>query len=159
MNASAKLAVILAVAVPLSACGSPYRHEIGGTVIGGVAGATVGSLFGRGAGRVASTFFGAAVGAYLGNHIGRTLDRVDQSYAMRNADYTMSSLPPGEPSRWNNPETGNSGEIVATSRVYTGANGLRCRRFREVIVLRGGKRDVIEGERCQKSDGTWIYVE
>lgn len=159
MKAHAKLAIILAVAVPLSACGSPNRHEIGGTFIGGVAGATVGSLFGHGAGRVVSTFFGAAVGAYLGNHIGRTLDRIDQSYAMRNADYTMSTLPPGEPSNWNNPKTGNSGEIRATSRVYTGSNGLRCRRFREVISLRGGRREVIEGERCQKPDGTWIYVE
>ena len=49
--------------------------------------------------------------------------------------------------------------IRATSRVYTGSNGLRCRRFREVISLRGGRREVIEGERCQKPDGTWIYVE
>jgi uncharacterized protein YcfJ len=73
------------VNVPRQECRSEWvtetrrvgRHDLGGVVLGGVAGAIVGNQVGRGQGREAATALGAVVGAMAGDNLARR-DRWDR---------------------------------------------------------------------------------
>ena len=80
-----------------------------GALIGGI----LGSKVGGGNGQLWATGAGVLVGALIGSEIGKSLDAADKS-KMSNAVYQAHNAPVGEPISWNNPESGNSGQVVAT---------------------------------------------
>ncbi|MDB6096424.1 MAG: 17 kDa surface antigen precursor [Francisellaceae bacterium] len=50
-------------------------NQMGGTIIGGAAGALVGSQFGRGTGAIVGTGIGAIIGATAGSSLGQEMDQ------------------------------------------------------------------------------------
>ena len=63
----------------------------------------------------------------------------------------------GETIAWNNPESGNYGNVTPV-RDGTSGSGLYCREFQQVITV-GGQTETAYGTACQQPDGTWRIVE
>jgi len=95
------------------------------------------------------------LGAYLGNEIGKSLDLADRQH-MNTAVVEARQAPIGEPISWNNPESGNYGEVVATKDGYA-ESGSYCREFQQTVYI-GGKEESAYGTACQQPDGTWQIV-
>ena len=161
------VAPVLAAALLLSACATNnggqaqpgefgMNKTTGGTLIGGAAGAVAGAQFGKGSGKVAATALGALIGAFAGHEVGASLDRADQMYAQR-ASVQAQQAPIGQAISWNNPESGNSGTIVAT-RDGRDASGAYCREFQQTINV-GGQQQQGFGTACRQPDGTWKIVQ
>ena len=129
--------------------------EMVGTGAGAVVGGLLGSKVGGGSGQLWATGAGALLGAYLGNEVGKSLDRADKQY-MNNAVYEAQSAPVGEPITWSNPESGNSGSVVATKDGYS-ASGSYCREFQQTVYI-GGQEQSAYGQACQQPDGSWKIV-
>jgi len=149
----------------LSACetingqGSIFEGRGNKELIGGGSGAVIGGILGSkvgdGSGQLWATGAGALLGAFLGSEIGKSLDAADRQY-MSQANYQAQSAPVGEPISWNNPNSGNAGEVVATKDGYS-ASGKYCREFQQKIYV-GGQEETGVGTACQKPDGTWQIV-
>ncbi len=123
----------------------------GGAIIGGV----LGSKIGDGSGQLWATGAGALVGALVGSEIGKSLDNADRQQ-LSNATYKAQSAPIGEPISWNNPQSGNSGEVVATKDGYS-SSGKYCREYQQTIYV-GGREESAYGTACQQPDGSWEVV-
>jgi surface antigen len=130
--------------------------EAWGTILGGAAGAWAGSSIGKGDGKVVATAVGTMVGAAIGNQIGRTMNEVDRMKA-RQAEQRAYTAPIGETIVWNNPDTGNSGQITPI-RDGRRVSGEYCREFQTQVNI-GGKREDAHGVACQQPDGSWKIVE
>ena len=128
-----------------------------GTLLGAGTGALLGSQFGSGSGALAATAIGALAGGYLGSETGKSLDRADQQYMTNTAQTTLETAPTGRSTSWQNPDSGNSGQITPT-RTYTNASGQSCREFQQSIVV-GGKTENAYGTACRQPDGTWRIVQ
>lgn len=155
-----KLALIMMAgsALSLSACETLQNSgnkEMIGTGGGAVLGGILGSQIGDGSGQLWATGAGALLGAFLGGEIGRSLDKADKAY-MNQAMYQAQSAPVGEPIAWNNPESGNAGQVVATKEGYT-ASGVQCREFQNTVYI-GGKEETAYGTACLQPDGSWKIV-
>ena len=134
--------------------GTGNKQMIGagsGALIGGI----LGSNIGGGKGQLWATGAGVLVGALIGSEIGKSLDSADQMQ-MSNATTQAQSAPIGEPISWNNPESGNSGTVVATKDGYT-ETGKYCREYQQTIYV-GGKEETGYGQACQQPDGSWEIV-
>lgn len=126
-----------------------------GTGVGAVAGGLAGSQIGGGSGRMWATGAGALLGALIGSEIGYSLDAADKMY-MQQAQGRAYSAPVGETVRWNNPDSGNSGTIVAV-RDGTSTSGRYCREYQQTITV-GGQKQSGYGTACQQPDGSWQVI-
>ncbi|MCK5384028.1 MAG: glycine zipper 2TM domain-containing protein [Alphaproteobacteria bacterium] len=152
------MTIMVLCAFTLSACETFQNRgtkETVGTGAGAVVGGLLGSKIGDGSGQLWATGAGALLGAYLGNEIGRSLDRADRQH-MNRAVTRAQSAPIGEPISWNNPESGNYGEIVAVKDGYT-PRGSYCREFQQTVYI-GGSEESAYGTACQQPDGSWQIV-
>ncbi len=122
-----------------------------GALIGGI----LGSKVGDGNGQLWATGAGALIGAFLGSEIGKTLDAADKQQ-MSGAIYEAHNAPVGEPISWNNPESGNHGEVVATKDGYS-SSGKYCREYQQTIYV-GGQEETAYGQACRQPDGSWEIV-
>lgn len=152
------LLVMMFAMVSLSACntleGRGNKELIGGgsgAVIGGVLGSQVGS----GSGRMWMTGAGVLLGALVGSEIGSSLDKADLGYANQ-ANAQAHSAPVGETISWNNPESGNYGEVTPTRDGYS-SSGRYCREYQQTITV-GGQQETAYGTACQQPDGSWEIV-
>ena len=138
----------------LTACvPGPYRqNETAGALTGAIIGGVVGAQFGGGDGTLATTGVGVLIGALIGSEIGRSMDNSDRYWANRaiRESYTARI---GEPVRWTNPKTRNSGTVVVL-RDGASAVGLYCREFQQRITL-DGRVAIGTGIACRQPDGTW----
>ncbi len=134
--------------------GAGNKQLIGGGS-GAVIGGLLGSKIGDGSGQLWATGAGALVGALIGSEIGKSLDRADKQYASQ-ANYQATTAPIGEPITWNNPESGNSGHVVATKDGYS-SSGKYCREYQQTIYV-GGREESGYGVACQQPDGSWEIV-
>lgn len=142
-------------AFALTACETVQNSgnkELIGTGGGAVVGGLLGSTIGDGSGQLWATGAGAILGAFLGGEVGRSLDKADRSAIMQ-ASQRAQSAPIGEPISWNNPNSGNSGQVVATKEGYS-ASGKYCREFQQIVYI-GGKEETAFGVACRKPDGSW----
>lgn len=152
-----KIAALALMAVTLGACAADTGPKQGvGTVAGAIGGAALGSQFGRGTGSVAAIAAGTLLGAFLGSEVGKSLDSADRAQLDR-AQSRAYAAPVGEKINWNNPNSGNSGTIVAT-REGTSASGAYCREFQNTITV-GGKSEQAFGTACRQPDGSWKIVQ
>lgn len=152
------MTIMVLCAFTLSACETMQNHgtkETVGTGAGAVVGGILGSRIGDGSGQLWATGAGALLGAYLGNEIGKSLDLADRQH-MNTAVVEARQAPIGEPISWNNPESGNYGEVVATKDGYA-ESGSYCREFQQTVYI-GGKEESAYGTACQQPDGTWQIV-
>ena len=146
------LAVTLA-AVMLAGCGGEIAKEEVGAMIGAGLGGLAGSFIGDGGGQLVAVGVGTMLGAIVGSEVGKSLDRADKlamAYAQHEAlEYGHS----GSTTSWENPDSGNSGEIVPKP-AYQQADGTYCREFAQTITV-GGKMQSAYGTACRQPDGTW----
>ena len=153
----------------VGACTTPETGDLGpkqttGAAVGAVGGAVLGGLAGNalgGSGKNAIAIgTGAAIGGIgallLGSSAGASLDRADRLYAERSWGRAMAA-PVGEPIVWENPETGNRGQTVATRQGGHAASEQTCREYTSEIIV-GGRRETMVGTACRNSDGTWTDV-
>lgn len=123
----------------------------GGAVLGGLAGSQIGS----GSGRLWATGAGVLLGALVGSDIGSSLDKADMMYAQK-ANTSAHSAPIGESISWNNPDSGNHGQVTPVRDGYSSA-GRYCREYQQTVVV-GGKEQSAYGTACQQPDGSWEIV-
>lgn len=113
-----KFGASLAVIVIVTACAQDGSSPAGGqketigTILGGITGGLIGTQVGHGTGKVLAVGTGAVVGALVGNYIGSKLDEHDKVAAAAAANKALSSSN-AKPVAWNNPQSGNSGTVVA----------------------------------------------
>lgn len=150
-----KLILSAALVLSLAACaGNNYGEKrTAGALIGAGVGGLLGSTIGGGSGRLAATAAGAVLGLALGNEIGASLDRADRLYANRSRQQALETVPTGESTTWNNPDSGNHGSITPT-RTYQMAGGRYCREFQHAVTV-GGNTEMAYGNACRQPDGTW----
>jgi len=152
-----RITAMLAVLVLAAGCvtGSGQK-QTAGTVIGAGVGGLAGSQFGKGRGQLAAVTAGALIGALLGSETGASLDRADEAYMTR-AQNQASSAPVGEPIVWSNPESGNSGTVVATREGTAQNSGKLCREYHHTVYVGGEPQDAY-GVACREVDGSWTVV-
>ncbi len=149
----------LLVLVVLSGCAQLQSAEQGvennpkavlGTVIGAGAGALIaGALGGKGYAVVGAALAGALVGGYVGNR----LDTKDKQMAAQAATLAFENNRSGQPSVWNNPDSGNRGSITPT-KTYQLATGQYCRMYTQDVWI-GGEKQQTSGTACRQADGSW----
>jgi len=152
-----KVVPLVLTASLLAGCASDMGQKQGvGSLGGAVAGGLAGSAFGSGTGKMVAVGIGSVLGAFLGGEMGRSLDRADQLYANQAAS-TAYSAPVGQTINWNNPDSGNSGQITTTRDGYQQGSNAYCREYSQAINV-GGRTQTAHGTACQQPDGTWKIV-
>ncbi len=131
------------------------NKELMGGGAGAVIGGILGSQIGGGSGQNWAVGAGVLIGALIGSDVGASLDKADLIYAERAASQARTA-PIGETITWNNPDTGNSGEITPV-RDGKAASGRYCREYQQTIMV-GGKEESAYGSACRKPDGSWEIV-
>jgi surface antigen len=107
-----------------------------------------------GLGCAGAAIVGAAIGgALIGGFVGHKLDNRDKQMAAQAATQAFEQNKTGQPSVWNNPESGNSGSVTPT-KTYQLANGQYCREYAQTITI-GGEPQQTYGTACRQADGTW----
>ena len=149
----------LLVIILLAACAQMQSAEEGvennpKAVLGAIGGAAIGGLLvaalgGKGGAVVA----GALVGGLLGGYVGNRLDNKDKQMAAQAASAAFEQNRSGQPSAWNNPESGNHGSITPT-KTYQLANGQYCREYKQDVFI-GTEKQQTSGTACRQADGTW----
>jgi surface antigen len=120
--------------------------SLGGAAAGGILAAALG---GKGGVVVASALAGALIGGYIGNK----LDDKDKQMAAQAATLAFERNASGQPSVWNNPESGNHGQVVPT-HTYQLASGQYCREYTQTIWV-GNDPQKSSGTACRQADGSW----
>jgi surface antigen len=149
------LALALAAALALPACGPDVSNQDGGTIVGAIAGGVIGNQFGKGGGKVASTLAGDVVGGVVGNEIGRSLDERDRQLAQEAEFEAWERGASGRPQQWRNPNNGRYGEVIPEKPYKRGA--VDCRDFVHKVYIDGRPR-TMRGTACRNPDGTWTQV-
>jgi surface antigen len=154
-----RLCAALLIAAYVSACAQMQSAEQGiennpkavlGSVIGaGGAALLAGALGGRGWTVVAA----ALAGGLLGGAIGNRLDKKDKELAAQAAQRAFEAGQSGQPSVWNNPDSGNHGAITPT-HTYQLATGQYCREYTQDVWI-GNDKQQTYGTACRQADGTW----
>jgi surface antigen len=134
----------------VAACQGPTKEQTG-AVIGGVAGGVLGNQIGHGSGRTAAVIGGTLIGAMVGGAVGAEMDANDRYRAQQALEYTPSH----QSTTWHNPDTGNQ-YAVTPIRTYETAQG-PCREYETEAII-DGHREVVVGNACRQSDGTWKAV-
>ncbi len=147
---------VLASALVLSGCTTTgTENETVGTLLGAAAGAWAGSSIGKGDGRIVATAAGTMLGAAVGNRIGRSMDELDRMKAQRAQEFAYAA-PIGETIVWNNPDSGNYGNVTPIRDGYTDS-GRYCREFQTEFTI-DGQQEQGYGTACRQADGSWRIV-
>ncbi|MFL2771352.1 MAG: RT0821/Lpp0805 family surface protein [Rhodospirillaceae bacterium] len=147
---------LLASTLTLGGCTTTgTENETFGTLLGAAAGAWAGSSIGSGDGRVVATAVGTMLGASIGNRIGRSMDELDLIKAHEAQEYAYAA-PLGERVIWNNPESGNYGNVTSVRDGYTDS-GRYCREY-QIEVTVGGQKEQGYGTACREENGSWQIV-
>lgn len=152
----AKVAAIVLLTFALSSCASLEQQyqDNPKAMLGGLLGAGAGAGIAALAGGSPAAIVGAAVGgALIGGFVGHKMDNNDKQKATQAAQQAFEQNQAGQPSVWNNPDTGNSGSITPT-KTYQLANGQYCRQYQQTITI-GGEQHQTYGTACRQADGTW----
>jgi len=147
-------AVLLAAAIGLGAAGCSQTtgpNEVGGTMVGALAGGLLGSTIGGGAGKTAAIIGGTMLGGFLGNTIGRNMDENARAQAYDAQYYAVQS---GQRSEWQSP-SGQRG-YVEPGPVFRDSQGT-CRRYTHTIYV-DGRQQQGSGTACRQPDGSWQIV-
>ena len=116
---------VCALALALGGCQSaPDGNELAaqgedaklfGQLAGALAGVLIGSQIGKGTGRLVAVAGGALLGAWLGSKIARELTRGDREQMGDATERALDEPDAGQVITWNNPRSGNSGEVSASN--------------------------------------------
>ena len=152
-----KIASLIAIVFLLGACAEGQGNkQTGGTLLGAGLGALAGSQIGGGRGKLVAVAVGALGGAFLGSEIGKSLDKADRAAIANSTHQALDKTPSGQQVAWRNPDSGNSGTVVAQPAVKADT-GEYCREYAQTIQV-GGKREKAYGKACRQPDGTWKII-
>jgi len=143
-----RIAVVISMAVILSACSTAPSKQDQGVVIGAVAGGLLGNQVGGGTGKVLATIAGAVIGGAIGGSVGKSMDETDRMKA--NAAFENGRS--GTSSTWVNPDTGYE-YVVTPNNSYETDSG-PCREYTMDATI-GGKTEQVYGTACRQPDGSW----
>ena len=133
-----KLADFL-VALSITGCSVDFGpKEAIGTVVGAVIGGVAGSEVGDGTGQLAAVGAGVLIGAFIGGEIGESLDEMDKLYALEAYEKAIETSRVGETTRWENPDSGNSGLRTSPGFFRTSPDFLDKSGVRRSPVFEGG---------------------
>ena len=122
--------------------------------LGGAMGAAGGGLIAAAAGGgTAGIIGGVLLGGLAGGAIGNALDQRDKELAMKAAQQSFETSRTGQPTSWNNPDSGNSGSVTPT-RTYQTSGGQYCREYTQTVNVAGEKHEAY-GTACRQADGSW----
>ena len=150
------VAIVLVVALPALACQSlaNLTSENPKAVLGSLGGAAVGAGIAALAHVNPTAIVLSAVGgALLGGYIGHRLDNKDKEMAAQAAARAFERNRTGQPSSWQNPDSGNSGTITPT-KTYQAGDGQYCREYQQTVTI-GGEQHQAYGTACRQPDGSW----
>lgn len=136
----------------LGGCADMGPKQGAGGGLGAIVGAVVGSQIGLGGDEITGALLGGLIGGLVGSEIGRLLDEEDKK---RLAEARQQALASGTMVAWNNPESGNSGQVTP-KRAYT-SDGSSCWEY-DNDVNAGGKEETLSLSACEQPDGTWKEV-
>ncbi len=78
----------------------------------------------------------------------------DMAYVRQAVQEVLEKYKTGEPYEWSNPDTGNSGVIIAERTFYLDAR-TPCRDYRRTTVGWGGSSSEVTGTGCRTLQGWW----
>ena len=157
MKKSGIVIFALGITLLVAGCATEPSKQQSGAVVGAVLGGALGYGLGKGhANKELAAGVGALFGAAAGNYLGAQLDDRDRMMAAQNLQYSMELNPDGTTSKWQNPNTGNSGSTYPTHTTVKD-NGTPCREFTSTIIV-GGKEEQGYGTACRQADGSWKIV-
>jgi surface antigen len=138
----------------LVACAGCTKSGLGGTVAapGATPNAVIGSEVLSGAGQPP---IGVLEAGLIGADIGQSLEESDRPIAWKAEFEALEYARAGRGTRWQNPRSGNSGEITV-GPTYT-VNLLDCREFTHNVRI-GGRLRVAQGTACRRPDGRWNVI-
>ena len=157
MTTTCAIAIVLGgcSATTTSAAAESGSKSTIGLLLGGALGGLAGSQIGGGSGQLIATGVGVLLGAIVGAEIGKSMDKVDRIYATNTAQNSLEHSRSGTSTPWNNPDTGNYGNITP---VNTFRHGNRyCREYQTEVTI-GGQRRSAYGTACRQPDGSWEIV-
>jgi surface antigen len=154
---TAMSAGMIASTLVLTGCAADgsNQNETLGTLLGAAAGAWAGSSIGSGDGQVIATAAGTMLGAAIGSQVGRSMDELDRIKAHEAQQYAYGA-PIGEAIVWNNPDSGNYGNVTPVRDGYTNA-GRYCREFQTEVTVDGQPENGY-GTACRQEDGSWKII-
>lgn len=144
-----------------------------GGLVGAIAGGLAGTQVGKGRGRTTAIIAGSILGGLAGGAIGNRLGQRDEQLAQQATQQTLASAPVNQPVRWQNPQSGAYGDVVATTPVYqqpyyapqpTAATygttysqpqTVDCRDYKQTIFVDNQRYETAVGTACRQPDGTW----
>ncbi len=126
---------------------------IAGALIGGALGY---EFLGNGSGQLISLVVGAAAGAGTGFILADRLTQLDLRSMNKSTFDGLSSKPSGETVAWNNPDTGNSGEVTPL-RTFLSNDGKLCRDYRRTVNIAGEVQHTTHTA-CRNGNGDWLHV-
>jgi surface antigen len=150
LNPCARSASWLVAATVLALASGCTKQNVG-TAVGGALGGLLGAQVGDGAGQLAATAAGALAGSLIGGSIGSSMDELDQIKSTR----ALETAPTGQPTSWQNPDSGGSYTVTPT-RTWQTAEG-PCREYTTDAVV-GGRNERVYGTACRQPDGQWQAV-
>jgi len=159
-NTIAGCLAILMATTGLAGCSSnPDGSKKVGTGLGAIAGGVLGSQFGSGVGKVAATLGGAAAGAFIGREIAKALTKEDKDQMNEATVQALNSQDETANTSWSNPDSGNSGTVVA-NQAYAAeeSSSSMCRDFTQTVTLADGTEEEATTTACQQADGSWSMV-
>ena len=144
-------ATAIATALLLSACQAQKTYT--GSAPGTNSGVLVNSEVAAGGGEPP---VGAIEGIFLGADIGRSLQEGDRALAARAEYDALEYARAGLATEWNNPDSSNSGRVVAGGTIQI--NKLDCREYTHTVSVDGRTR-VARAVACRQPGGTWRVVD
>lgn len=152
-----KSLLVAALSLSLTACTAEGNKEGIGTLVGAAVGGLAGAAIDDdGSGGVVAIAAGTIIGGIIGNQIGKGLDKADRLEAERAQFQALEFKRSGEQVSWSNPDSGNSGNVVARP-AFKNPQGSVCREFTQTIKV-GGKQEEGVGTACRQADGSWRIV-
>ena len=151
-----RIIILSLTATFLSSCQNTMEQnpkETLGNILGAGIGGLLGAQIGGGKGQLAAVAAGALAGTYFGGGIGKSLDRADKLFMDQNAEQGLEYAKTGATTKWENPDSGNSGSFKPT-KTYKASTGQNCREFESTVFIEG-KTEVATGKACREADGTW----
>ncbi|WP_425403070.1 RT0821/Lpp0805 family surface protein [Hwanghaeella sp.] len=126
---------------------------IAGAIVGGALGYEV---IGSGSGQLVGLVVGAAVGSGAGYVLADRLTQLDLRTMNKSTYEGLTERPTGETVAWNNPDSGNSGEITPL-RTFLSNDGKLCRDYRRTVNVAGEVQHTTHTA-CRNGRGDWLHV-
>ncbi len=135
------------IALSLNSCAN-YTKGQQGAGIGGASGALIGQAIGR---NTEATLIGAAVGTLLGYIVGNEMDKFDR----QQLNYAYETGPSGESTSWQNPDNGNSYQVIPQPAYTQPLQPQRPCRRAEILATIDGKTERTYTTACRNNAGQW----